>query len=105
MRWNSKYQAMTDVELRDQTPKFPQAFGGRRDARRICWLRAFAVCREAGRRVLAMAITTFQMMGGNRTAPRLHRGNGHRRRKKPLVATLPAYLKRVGGQGRFTWSR
>ncbi len=59
---------------------------------------AFAVVREAGRRVLHMRHYDVQMIGGmvlhNGTLAEMKTGEG-----KTLVATLPAYLNAIGGQG------
>jgi preprotein translocase subunit SecA len=93
----SKYQAMTDAELRDQTTLFRQrlAAGETLDSLLV---EAFAVCREAGRRVLAMRHYDVQLMGGIV----LHRGciaemvTGE---GKTLVATLPAYLNALESKG------
>jgi preprotein translocase subunit SecA len=59
---------------------------------------AFAVCREAGRRVLGMRHFDVQLMGGMV----LHRGGIAEMRTgegKTLVATLPVYLNAIEGKG------
>jgi preprotein translocase subunit SecA len=59
---------------------------------------AFAVCREAGRRVLGMRHFDVQLMGGMV----LHRGGIAEMRTgegKTLVATLPVYLNALEGKG------
>ncbi len=59
---------------------------------------AFAVCREAGRRVLGMRHFDVQLMGGMV----LHRGGIAEMRTgegKTLVATLPCYLNALSGKG------
>src|SRR5450432_3460626 len=59
---------------------------------------AFAVCREAGRRVLGMRHFDVQLMGGMV----LHRGGSAEMRTgegKTLVATLPVYLNALAGKG------
>ena len=59
---------------------------------------SFAVCREAGRRVLGMRHFDVQLMG----AMVLHRGGIAEMRTgegKTLVATLPCYLNAIGGKG------
>src|SRR6187402_1851023 len=59
---------------------------------------AFAVVREAGRRVLQMRHYDVQMIGGmvlhNGTLAEMKTGEG-----KTLVATLPAYLNALEGKG------
>jgi preprotein translocase subunit SecA len=59
---------------------------------------AFAVCREAGRRVLGMRHFDVQLMGG----VVLHRGGIAEMKTgegKTLVATLPVYLNALAGKG------
>ncbi|HVR01445.1 MAG TPA: preprotein translocase subunit SecA, partial [Polyangia bacterium] len=59
---------------------------------------AFAVCREAGRRVLGMRHFDVQLMGGMV----LHRGGIAEMKTgegKTLVATLPVYLNALAGRG------
>src|SRR2546422_9194075 len=59
---------------------------------------AFAVVREAGRRVLNMRHFDVQLIGG----AVLHKGKIAEMKTgegKPLVATLPAYLNALGGKG------
>ena len=93
----SKYQAMTDDELREQTAKFRKrlAAGETLDALLV---ETFAVCREAGRRMLDMRLYDVQLMGGIV----LHRGNIAEMvtgEGKTFVATLPAYLNALEGKG------
>lgn len=93
----SKYQAMTDAELRDQTVKFRKRLGAGETLDDLL-IEAFAVCREAGRRVLGMRHYDVQMLGGMV----LHRGNIAEMvtgEGKTLVATLPAYLNALEGRG------
>ena len=61
-------------------------------------LEAFAVCREAGRRVLNMRHFDVQLIGGMV----LHKGKIAEMKTgegKTLVATLPTYLNALSGQG------
>src|SRR6202044_634831 len=61
-------------------------------------IEAFAVCREAGRRVLNMRHFDVQLIGGMV----LHKGNIAEMRTgegKTLVATLPCYLNALEGKG------
>ncbi len=59
---------------------------------------AFAVCREAGRRVLGMRHFDVQLIGGmvlhSGKIAEMKTGEG-----KTLVATLPAYLNAISGKG------
>ncbi|MDR2345909.1 MAG: SEC-C domain-containing protein [Planctomycetaceae bacterium] len=61
-------------------------------------IEAFAVCREAGRRVLGLRHYDVQLMGGivlhSGAIAEMVTGEG-----KTLVATLPAYLNALTGQG------
>ena len=93
----SRYQAMTDAELREQTAKFRKRLASGETLDDLL-IEAFAVCREAGRRVLGMRHYDVQLLGGMV----LHRGaiaemvTGE---GKTLVATLPAYLNALEGKG------
>jgi preprotein translocase subunit SecA len=92
-----KYQEMTDDELREQTVKFRKRLAAGETLEDLL-IEAFAVCREAGRRVLGMRHFDVQLIGGIV----LHRGciaemvTGE---GKTLVATLPAYLNALEGKG------
>ena len=59
----AKYQAMTDAELKEQSEKFRKRLhsGERPDDLLVD---AFAVCREAGRRLLGMRHYDVQLKGG-----------------------------------------
>ena len=91
-----QYQAMTDSELKEQTAKFRKRLASGETLDDLL-IEAFAVCREAGRRVLGMRHFDVQLMGGIV----LHRGciaemvTGE---GKTLVATLPAYLNALEGK-------
>ncbi|MCC6126772.1 MAG: SEC-C domain-containing protein [Pirellulales bacterium] len=92
-----KYQELTDDELREMTVKFRKRLAAGETLDDIL-VEAFAVCREAGRRVLGMRHYDVQMMGGIV----LHRGNIAEMvtgEGKTLVATLPAYLNALEGRG------
>ena len=93
----SKYQSMSDAELQAQTPAFRQklADGATLDS---ILPDAFAVCREAAWRVLGMKHFPVQVTGGIA----LHRGSIAEMQTgegKTLVATLPAYLNALTGEG------
>ncbi|MDX2152011.1 MAG: preprotein translocase subunit SecA [Bryobacteraceae bacterium] len=90
-------QALSDAELAAKTLEFRQRIeqGASLDDLLV---EAFAVCREAGRRILNMRHFDVQMMGGIV----LHRGKIAEMKTgegKTLVATLPVYLNALGGQG------
>ena len=92
-----KYQAMTDEELRAQTDRFRQRLAAGETVDDLL-VEAFAVCREASRRVLGMRHYDVQLMGGivlhRGTIAEMVTGEG-----KTLVATLPAYLNALEGKG------
>lgn len=93
----SRYQAMSDAELQGQTPLFKERIEKGESLDSIL-PEAFAVCREASRRVLGMRHYDVQLIGGMI----LHRGSIAEMRTgegKTLVATLPAYLNALEGKG------
>ena len=93
----SKYQAMSDEQLRAQTAEFRRRLDAGETLDDLL-TEAFAVCREAGRRYLRMRHYDVQMIGGMI----LHEGNIAEMvtgEGKTLVATLPAYLNALGGRG------
>ena len=93
----SGMQALSDEQLRAKTDEFRQrhAAGESLDA---LLPEAFAVVREAGKRVLGMRHFDVQLIGGMV----LHDGNIAEMRTgegKTLVGTLPAYLNAISGKG------
>ena len=90
-------QKLSDAELQAFTPKFKEMLdnGAKLDSLLVD---AFAVCREAGRRVLKMRHYDVQLMGGmvlhNGAIAEMKTGEG-----KTLVATLPIYLNALEGKG------
>ena len=89
--------ALTDPQLQQKTEQFKQRY---RDGETLDQLlpEAFAVVREAGKRRLGMRHFDVQLMGGMA----LHQGKIAEMRTgegKTLVATLPAYLNALTGQG------
>ena len=89
--------ALTDLELTAKTPEFKArlAAGAALDS---LLPEAFAVVREAGKRVLNMRHFDVQLIGGMV----LHQGRIAEMRTgegKTLVATLPAYLNGLVGRG------
>jgi preprotein translocase subunit SecA len=86
----SKYQAMSDEQLRGQTAEFRRRLAAGETLDDIL-VEAFAVCREGGRRFIGLRHYDVQMLGGMI----LHEGNIAEMvtgEGKTLVATLPAYL-------------
>ena len=95
---------LTDDELRQQTIKFKGKFAKQLDERDKLSLlddllpEAFAVVREASKRVLGMRHFDVQLIGGMV----LHEGHIAEMKTgegKTLVATLPSYLNALTGQG------
>ena len=92
-----KYAALSDAELQAQTAAFKQQLAGGKTTDDIL-PDAFAVCREAAWRVLGMKHFPVQIIGGIA----LHRGDISEMQTgegKTLVATLPAYLNALTGEG------
>ena len=90
-------QALSDEQLRAKTAEFRERFaqGATLDDLLV---EAFAVVREAGRRVLSMRHFDVQLIGG----AVLHKGKIAEMKTgegKTLVATLPAYLNALEGKG------
>ncbi|QAT51110.1 preprotein translocase subunit SecA [Caproiciproducens sp. NJN-50] len=92
-----KYRAMSDEELKAQTPVLKERLSAGETLEDIL-PDAFAVCREAADRVLGMRHFPVQILGGivlhqGRIAE-MKTGEG-----KTLVATLAAYLNALSGSG------
>ena len=92
-----KYQKMSDTELKEQTNVLKSRLKNGETLDDIL-TDAFAVCREASFRVLGMKHFPVQIIGGivlhqGRIAE-MKTGEG-----KTLVATLPAYLNALSGDG------
>ena len=85
----SRYEAMSEEELREQTKKFRQRLAAGESLDDLL-VEAFAVCREGGRRFLGMRHYDVQMLGGmvlhKGMIAEMVTGEG-----KTLVATLPAW--------------
>jgi preprotein translocase subunit SecA len=92
-----KMQALTDDELKAKTPEFQQRLQKGETVEQIL-PEAFAVCREASKRVLGMRHYDVQLIGGivltRGAIAEMRTGEG-----KTLVATLPVYLKALTGRG------
>jgi len=91
------YETMSDEALRGQTALFKERHA-RGESLDALLPEAFAVIREAGKRVLGMRHFDVQMLGGMV----LHQGRVAEMRTgegKTLVATLPTYLNALEGRG------
>ncbi len=91
------YSKLTDEQLKAKTPEFKQRLANGETLDDIL-PEAFAACREAAWRVLGMKPYRVQLIGGiilhqGRIAE-MKTGEG-----KTLVATLPAYLNALAGEG------
>ena len=90
-------QALTDEQLRAKTVEFRQRIADGTTVDDLL-VEAFAVVREAGRRVLNMRHFDVQLIGGmvlnSGKIAEMKTGEG-----KTLVATLPAYLNALEGKG------
>ncbi|MDT6960643.1 preprotein translocase subunit SecA [Cupriavidus sp. SZY C1] len=92
-----KYEALSDDELRGMTETFRQRHAGGESLDSLL-PEAFAVCREASKRVMKMRHFDVQMIGGmvlndNKIAE-MRTGEG-----KTLTATLAVYLNALTGKG------
>ena len=88
---------LSDAELQAKTEEFKKRYQGGESIDKLL-PEVFAVCREAGKRVLNMRHFDVQLIGGmvlndNKIAE-MRTGEG-----KTLVATLPAYLNAITGDG------
>lgn len=92
-----KMQAMSDEELKAQTPKLKQLIADGKTTTELL-PEAFATIREASKRVLGMRHFDVQLMGGitlyNASIAEMKTGEG-----KTLTATLPLYLVALEGKG------
>jgi preprotein translocase subunit SecA len=93
----AQIQALTDEQLRGKTDEFRKRVA-EGEALDDLLVEAFAVVREAGRRVLNMRHFDVQLMGGmilhSGKIAEMKTGEG-----KTLVATLPTYLNALEGKG------
>ena len=92
-----EYQALSDAELAAKTPRFKERLANGETLDDIL-PEAFAAVREASVRVLGLRPYRVQLVGG----VVLHQGRIAEMKTgegKTLVATLPAYLNALSGQG------
>ncbi|HJW47646.1 MAG TPA: preprotein translocase subunit SecA [Lysobacter sp.] len=90
-------EKLSDAELQAKTPEFQQRIQAGESLDKLL-PEAFAVCREASKRVLGMRHYDVQLIGGMV----LHLGKIAEMRTgegKTLVATLPVYLNALEGKG------
>ena len=89
--------ALSDEELKAKTPEFKQRYQYGETLDQLL-PEAFAVVREAAKRVLGLYPYRVQIMGGivmhNGDVPEMRTGEG-----KTLTATMPVYLNALAGEG------
>ena len=93
-----KFAAISDEELKGMTEQFKKRLNENYETLDHILPEAFAVVREASKRVLGMRHFRVQLMGGIA----LHQGRIAEMRTgegKTLVSTLPAYLNALTGDG------
>lgn len=93
----SKYEKMTDEQLREMTEEFRAKLEKGKTIDDIK-IDAFAVVREAAKRVLGLRHYDVQLIGGfvlhENSIAQMNTGEG-----KTLVATLPSYVHALEGKG------
>jgi preprotein translocase subunit SecA len=93
----SKFRAMSDAELKQETEKFKERLG-KGESLDDLQVEAFALCREAAFRFLDKDYYDSQLIGGmvlhSGAIAEMPTGEG-----KTLVATLAAYLNALEGKG------
>ena len=93
----AEMQALDDAALQAKTAEFKQRIADGADLDSLL-PEAFAVCREASKRVLGMRHFDVQLIGGmvlhDGKIAEMRTGEG-----KTLVATLPVYLNALSGDG------
>ena len=93
----AEISSLSDDQLRNKTTEFKERYA-RGETLDSLLPEAFAVCREAGKRVLGMRHFDVQLIGGMV----LHQGKIAEMKTgegKTLVATLPSYLNALTGRG------
>jgi preprotein translocase subunit SecA len=96
-RLEPEFAALTDAELREETALLRERHAEGESLDHLL-PEAFAAVREASKRTLGMRHFDVQVMGG----VNLHLGNISEMKTgegKTLVATLPAYLNAIAGEG------
>lgn len=93
----SKFEKFSDDELKNKTSEFKKRIFSGVSLNKLL-PEAFAVVREASKRVLGMRHFDVQLLGGivlnNRCVAEMRTGEG-----KTLTSTLPAYLNALTGNG------
>ncbi len=95
--YSRQYRKLSDDELKAKTPEFKKRYKNGESLNDLL-PEAFAVCREAARRVLGLTPFHVQIMGGIV----LHEGNIAEMKTgegKTLTETMPVYLNALAGKG------
>ena len=93
----AQFERLSDEEIKNKTQEFKQRIAGGQTLDSLL-PEAFAVVREASKRIMKMRHFDVQMVGGLA----LHHGKVAEMRTgegKTLTATLPVYLNALTGQG------
>ena len=97
LNYESQMAAMSDEELKAKTDEFKERFNKGESLDSLLY-EAFAVVREAAKRVLGLFPYKVQVMGGivlhHGDVPEMRTGEG-----KTLTATMPVYLNALAGKG------
>ncbi|WNZ88114.1 preprotein translocase subunit SecA [Streptococcus iniae] len=93
----NQMEALSDQDLQAKTPEFKERYQNGESLDQLL-PEAFAVVREATKRVLGLYPYRVQIMGGivlhNGDVPEMRTGEG-----KTLTATMPVYLNALAGEG------
>lgn len=97
LNYESQMAAMSDEELKGKTDEFKERYNKGETLDSLLY-EAFAVVREAAKRVLGLFPYKVQVMGGivlhHGDVPEMRTGEG-----KTLTATMPVYLNALAGKG------
>ena len=97
LNYESQMAAMSDEELKAKTDEFKERYKKGESLDSLLY-EAFAVVREAAKRVLGLFPYKVQVMGGivlhHGDVPEMRTGEG-----KTLTATMPVYLNALAGKG------
>ena len=97
LNYESQMAAMSDEELKAKTDEFKERYNKGESLDSLLY-EAFAVVREAAKRVLGLFPDKVQVMGGivlhHGDVPEMRTGEG-----KTLTATMPVYLNALAGKG------
>ena len=97
LKYEDQMAALTDDQLKAKTDEFKERYNKGESLDSLLY-EAFAVVREAAKRVLGLFPYKVQVMGGivlhHGDVPEMRTGEG-----KTLTATMPVYLNALAGQG------